>query len=137
MRGILRALSLGAAVVTSGASAGEQPRVLPQPSLGALGPAAAPGDLGSAIMSAMVGADGALLSGAGALASSRASAGIYFVTFGRDVTQCVFAVTSTNALGVTPVAQVSDPNLVAVYWYYDRNSSFIDAGFYIVAYCDR
>jgi len=53
--------------------------------------------LGVALMSAAVGANGALLRGAGAVSSSRISAGTYDVTFARNVENCVALANSSAA----------------------------------------
>jgi hypothetical protein len=52
--------------------------------------------LGVALMSAAVGANGVLLRGAGAVSSSRVSAGTYDVTFARNIEGCV-ALANTSA----------------------------------------
>ncbi|WP_271200093.1 hypothetical protein [Methylopila turkensis] len=89
-----------------------------------------------ALMSARVAISGESLGGAGVVSSTRAAVGIYYVTFGRDVTGCASVATSTNAFDINYTITTYQ-NTLTVYSYRSGNQALQDSDFSLITYCDR
>ena len=137
---IAGAIALGAAL-TSTAFAKDLNAPIP----GAPPPAAV-GDLGMAIMSASIFANGTINRGEGVVSTgtTRLSLGTYEVAFGRDITQCAFSVTvgEGGVGGATPaVAGVTlrsgNPNGVFIRIVNPPDEASEDHDFFVLVYCGR
>lgn len=108
---------------------------------GVASPQKALGDLGSAIMSAVVNDDGTLLRGEGVIASGEIPGftGNYEVRFGRDVTACAFAVTGTRGSDYVLYAQYRSgkPDGIFVASTSKSSTSFVRSSFSLIVYCGR
>lgn len=110
----------------------------PAPPLGSVAARAAPGDLGSATMTAEVDLDGTLLIAEGAVFSTRIGVGRYQIGFGRDVRSCVFSVTNYSAYSSPPfVTKYEDEWPEGVYVRHHQGGTFYDTHFYLIAVCGR
>lgn len=126
-------LALGAALVPASAAPDAN-----APTAG-VKPSAAPGDLGMAIMSARVQSDGTLLGGEGASYSAQVPGfvGAYEIGFGRDVTQCTYAVTpqvrviayAQPRFGVSTAVFVQISNV--------SDAAGVNLPFSVIVYCGR
>ncbi|GLK79853.1 hypothetical protein [Methylopila turkensis] len=138
MKFIIVALAL--AGMTSNASAQASSADQPPPST-SLKQSAVPGDLGMAIMSAVVSSNGNLARGEGATNAFEipGAPGRYEVVFGRDVTSCTFAVTGTSSTAVIVYAQnrFGNPNAIFVNAASAINQSNVQSGFTVIVYCGR
>ncbi|MFD1705120.1 hypothetical protein ACFSCV_19105 [Methylopila henanensis] len=121
-----------------GQTKSEPPGVNPPSASGGARAAPTPSstDRGMALMSARVLNTGALLGGAGVESSVKAAAGIYYVTFGRDLTDCASVATSTNAFDIN-YAITTYQNTLTVYSYRSGNQALQNSDFSLITYCDR
>lgn len=135
------ALVFGAAL-TSAAFAKD----LNKPTAADLNPQFAPGDLGMAIMSASIFADGTINRGEGVISTgtSRLSTGTYQVAFGRDITACVYSVTigEGGVGGATPAAvgvtrRSGDPAGLFIRIVNPPDEASEDRDFFVLVYCGR
>ncbi|GLK80878.1 hypothetical protein [Methylopila turkensis] len=97
-----------------------------------------PSDLGAAMMSAEVDADGTLLIGEGAVSSVRTGNGQYQVGFGRDVRNCAFSATNQSVSGAPPFVQkygVEWPE--GIFVGHLEGGAYSNARFYLIAVCGR
>jgi len=111
-----------------------------------VGPQFAPGDLGMAIMSASIFADGTINRGEGVITTgtSRLSTGTYQVAFGRDITACVYSVTvgEGGIGGATPAAvgvtrRSGDPAGLFIRIVNPPDEASEDRDFFVLVYCGR
>ena len=108
-------------------------------------PAIAVGDLGMAIMSAAINADGTIARGEGVVpaGTQRLSAGVYEVGFGRDITACTYQLTAgESGIGsATPrmvaVTRRSGNNAGLFLQIRDATNAAIDNPFFVLVYCGR
>ncbi len=137
------AVVLSAAVFVTPVSA----QGLNTPSSGApAAPSAAPGDLGMAIMSAAINADGSIARGEGVVltGTTKLGVGVYEVAFGRDITACVYQVTvgESGIGGATPAAAGvtrRSGNDNGVFLQIDNaiDGTNVDRDFFVLVYCGR
>ncbi|MFC3691329.1 hypothetical protein [Chenggangzhangella methanolivorans] len=114
------------------------------PPAGYRAPQAAPGDLGSAIMSAVVDPDGTLVRGEGAVSAQRFFEGAFGVEFGRDVTACAFVVSigGSDAQGtpepglISAVGRLGEARQIFVSTK-DAKARSVDRPFHLIVYCGR
>lgn len=109
-------------------------------------PPAAVGDLGMAIMSASILADGTINRGEGVISAGtqRLSTGTYEVGFGRDITACAYSVTvgeggiASATPAVTGVTRRSgNPNGLFIRIVNPPDEASEDRDFFVLVYCGR
>ncbi|MFD1703658.1 hypothetical protein ACFSCV_11665 [Methylopila henanensis] len=109
-------------------------------------PNVGPGDLGMALMSAAINADGTIARGEGVTATGtqKLSTGTYEVGFDRDITQCAYAVTvGESGIGsaVPSVVGVTrrsvNPNGVFIQIKNPPDEANEDKNFFVLVYCGR
>lgn len=133
MRLVLGALAMAGLIDAAGAQGAPSLRAPPPPDQQRR---EAPGDLGMAIMSARVQNDGVLLNGAGAISSVRTQAGVYEVTFGRNIEECAPVTTSTFVIGLSYVVVTRD-STATVITLDNRTQAYRDSNFSIILYCHK
>jgi len=94
-------------------------------------------------LTALINTDGRLIGGSRVTASRRVNAGIYLVTFDRDVTPCDYAATplnQTNTIGATSAtnasitaASAAPGNVVQIEE--DKDDASVDGSFYVTVTC--
>jgi len=102
------------------------------------------GDLGMAIMSAVVNADGTLARNAGATSATAFGSGQYEVIFERDVTACTYVATiglsatsgSSSPGFVTVVGRAGAPNGIFVTTD-DATGASLNLGFHVIVFCNQ
>ncbi|MFD1703659.1 hypothetical protein ACFSCV_11670 [Methylopila henanensis] len=105
-----------------------------------------PGDLGTALMSAAINADGTIARGEGVIATGtqRFSAGTYEVGFDRDITQCAYSVTvGESSIGSATPAVVGvtrrsgNPKGVFIQIRNPPDEANEDRDFFVLVFCGR
>lgn len=107
-------------------------------------PQAAAGDLGSAIMSAVINADGTIVRGEGVVSSELSGTNGYAVAFGRNVAGCSFQATvgQPGSSGVQPpsiatvAGSIANANAVFVATF-DSDNAAAPRPFHLLVYCGR
>lgn len=108
-------------------------------------PAITVGDLGMALMSAAINADGTIARGEGVVlaGTTKLGTGVYEVGFGRDITACVYQVTAVESgIGsATPrmvaVTRRSGNNAGVFLQIRDNTNTAVDNPFFVLVYCGR
>ncbi|MPZ58605.1 MAG: hypothetical protein GEU91_19365 [Rhizobiales bacterium] len=108
----------------------------------AVSPATAQTDRGMAVLSAVVAADGTTARGAGVLSSAGEGAGIYLVTFNRDIRDCTY-MASVGGTGfesyldsrVSVAWGVTTPEEIFVNTY--AGGVFAALPFHLIVFCAR
>lgn len=118
---------------------------LNKPTAADVAPQFAPGDLGMAIMSAAINADGTIARGEGVIATgtNNIGTGVYEVAFGRDITECTYQVTAgESGIGsavprvVAVTRRAGNPAGVFLQ-VQDNAGTQINNPFFVLVYCGR
>ncbi|WP_271199764.1 hypothetical protein [Methylopila turkensis] len=105
-----------------------------------------PTDLGMALMSAAINADGTIARGEGVIATgtTKLGLGVYEVGFDRDITRCAYAVTvGESSIGsATPAAagvtrRSGNDNGVFIQIDNAIDGTNVDRDFFVLVYCGR
>lgn len=123
-----------AAAVAVGVTAGAMPAFAQQ---SRPVPEAADQTLGAAIMTAVVGQNGAAAHMSGVTATEQVGTGRYRVTFARDISyaDCAFAV--TPLAGTANTVNIENGRTLNVYIFNILDGSYYSADFSIIAVCHR